>query len=227
MTLALNTTSVIPNGPQMQFTVTRPPGCTPASAVFNTSQIAFDFLSLGALTPAPKGVSLHVKPVAALNGHVGVCFNAFGTQAVDPPVFGEGMHIWTHGNGVFFNYDGTIWTESWHVNPGTNEATSGAWLDSLVLGTWIPGHSYQVDALLYADGHYVFRVLDLDQVLNAQGKPNINAIEKFFSTNASATDPVLSKRIRAKSVNGRTNKVGAFIAGAGCSITVTPVAIFN
>jgi hypothetical protein len=227
MTLALNTTSVIPSGPDLQYTVTRPPGCTPASTVLSTKQIACDYLSLGALTPAPKGVSLHVKPVTATNGHVGICFNAFGSQYVDPPVFGEGVHIWTHGNGIFFNYDGTVYTESWHVNPGTNEATSGAWFDSLVIGSWIPGHSYQVDALLYADGHYVFRILDLDYTLNAQVKPNSNAIEKFFSTNASPTDTTLSKRIRAKSVNGRTNKVGAFIAGAGCSISVTPVAIFN
>ena len=226
MTMTLNNTTVVPSGPDTAYVITRPVGCTPATSSLTTHQISFDDLTLGTLTVAPKGISLLVTPVTVVGGHVGLAFNIQGSQTVTPPVFGAGVGVWTHGNGLFFNHNGNIEAEAWHINPGTSQE-SGQWLDTAVIGTWIPGHTYQVDIALYADGHYSYRILDMTYKLNAGGKPDPNAMEPFHTTLASGTDPDPNIRIRAKTVTGRSNKIAAFIAGAGCSITVKPLAIYN
>ena len=226
MTMTLNATTVLPSGPDTAYVITRPVGCIPATSSLSTHQISFDELSLGAVSAAPKGVSLMVTPVTASGGHVGVAFNIQGFQTITPPVFGAGVGIWTHGNGVFFNHNGNIEAEAWHINPGTSQ-DSGQWLDTAVIGTWVAGHTYQVDVAMYANGHYTYRILDMTYKLNADGRPDPNAMEPFYSTNASAADPDPNVRIRAKTVTGRSPKIAAFIAGAGCSITVKPLAIYN
>lgn len=226
MAMTLNQTTVLPSGPDTAYTITRPVGCTPPSSAVTTNQFAFSEFSLGTLSSAPKGVSLLVTPVTAAGGHVGIAFNLTGAQLLTPQVFGAGVNFWTHGNGVFFNSDGNIQAEAWHVNPGTSEA-SGQWLDAAVIGTWIPGHTYQVDLTLFADGSYTYRVLDMTYKLNAEGKPDSNAMAAFYTNESSATDPDPNVRIRAKTVTGRTAKIASFIAGYGCSISTKPLAVYN
>lgn len=225
MTIVLNTARTMPSGPDTAFTITRPAGCTPPSTPASTAQYSFDVLDLGALGAAPKGCSLRLIPTTAGGGHVGIAFNLFGNQPITPPVFGAGVGLWTYANGLIFADDNSIKAESWHVDPGTNEA-SGVWFDAYQIGTWVKGHEYQVDVAMYADGHYTYRVLDLTYTLSS-GSPDPNRMVAFFSTLASPSDPTLSTRIRAKSTNGRTNKLAVFLAGAGCAFTVTPYAIYN
>ena len=224
MPMTLNNTTVLPSGPDTAYVNTRPVGCTPATSAFTTHQISFADMHLGAVTAAPKGVSLLVTPVVVSGGHVGIAFNIQGAQTITPDVFGS--LFWTHGNGVLFAVDGTIKAEAWHVNPGTSEA-AGQWLDVADIGTWIAGHTYQIDIAMYADGSYSYRVLDMTYKLNADGKADPNAMAPFFSTSASPSDPDINVRIRAKTVTGQSPKIAAFIAGVGCSIAVKPLAIYN
>lgn len=224
--MQLNTTTVIPSGPNTAYTITRPAGCTPASESTSTNATAFEYLALGTLSTPPKGVSLRVTPVPTAGGHCGIVANTFGAQVISPPVFGAGVALWTHANGILFDDDLNIVAEVWHIDPGTSSA-SGAWLDTLPIGKWIRGRTYQVDALMYANGAWVFNVYDLTYALDYAGQPDNAAMRRFFSTDASATDPSASQRVRAKSVNGRTNQLAAFIFGAGTTLSVTPIAIFN
>lgn len=224
MPMTLNNTTVLPSGPDTTYVITRPVGCIPPTSSLTTHYISFADMHLGAVTAAPKGVSLLVTPVVAPGGHVGVAFNIQGSQAITPDVFGS--TFWTHGNGVFFDAGGKIKAEAWHVNPGTSEA-AGQWLDVADIGTWIVGHTYQIDIAMYADGSYSYRVLDMTYKLNADGEPDPNAMAPFFSNSASPADPDINVRIRAKTITGRSPKIAAFIAGAGCSITVRPLAIYN
>lgn len=226
MPLALNVATTVPQAVNTAYVVTRPAGCTPPTSNLTTNAVSIDYLDLGTLGVAPKGVSLRVVPTPTAGGHVGIVFNAFGNQPVAPAIFGAGVGFWTYGNGLYFDANGSIYIESWHTDPGTTEA-SGAWLDTLIAGTWLVGHTYQVDATLYADGHYVFRVLDLGYKLTADPVPNPHAMPRFFSTNASPTDPSVPVRIRAKSTQGRTNKIFIFNAGIGSGMVVTPIGIFN
>ena len=133
MPMTLNNTSVLPSGPETVYTITRPVGCVPPSSTITTSQISFIEMPLGSVSAAPKGVSLLVTPTTASGGHVGIAFNIQGSQAITPPVFGAGVGIWTHGNGVFFNHGGKIQAEAWHINPGTSES-AGQWLDAAEIG---------------------------------------------------------------------------------------------
>lgn len=226
MALAINTTTTLPVGPNTAYVITRPAGCVPSTTSTDTASVYFDTLNLGTLGTAPKGVSFRCTPNPVSGGHCGFAFNVFGNQPVTPAVFGAGVGVWTHANGLYFDYNGSIYVEAWHINPGTSQA-SGAWLDVVEAGSWIAGHTYQVDASLYSNGEYVFRVLDLGYKLDAQSMPHLHAMPKFYSSNASASDPDVNVRIRAKSVNGRTASAAAFIAGAGTTMAVTPIAIFN
>lgn len=226
MALTINETRTLPPAVNETYTITRPAGCVPPSTTLNTNTISFDYLDLGAMSAAPKIVSLHITPNTVSGGHCGVAFNVFGAQTITPPVFGSGVSIWTHGNGLYFDDNLGIYVEVWHINPGTAEM-AGEWIDVVPAGNWIKGHSYQVDAALYADGAYTFHVQDLGYALDSAPKPNPNVMPKFFTTNALSTDPDVNVRIRAKSFGGRSNKMAVFHAGAGTGITVTPRAIFN
>lgn len=226
--MQLNVSTTLPNLPNTAYTITRPVGCTPATSTTDSNTVSLDYLDIGALPPlALKGASFLVTPNAVSGGHCGLAANAFGSQAITPPAFGAGVGYWTHANGIYFDANGSICAESWHINPNTTEA-SGAWSDSLVIGTWTAGRTYQVDAVLYPDGAWKFSVLNSGTYRrDALGLPDQSAMKQFFSTAASATDPVLANRIRAASVKGRTNQIAAFIAGNGTTITVKPIAIYG
>lgn len=230
MTLALNIATTLPSGPNTAYVITRPAGCIPSTSALDTNTSSMDVLDLGTLRPAPKIVSLRVLPTSSAPGHTGIAFNIFGTQPLTPPVFGPGVGVWTHANGIYFDNNGSIYTEVWHINPGTSQA-SGAWSDQIVIGSWTPGVTMQVDAALYANGEFVFTVASLDYRKdipgNFVGNPSLQLARFFSVVAASPTDPDVNVRVRASSVNGRTAKLAAFTAGVGNSITVTPVAIFN
>jgi hypothetical protein len=175
--------------------------------------------------PLVKTVSLRVLPTPTGGGHVGIAANCTGLQPFTPEVAGPGVGFWTHANGIFWNApDSGIYAEVWHINPGTSEPS---WQDNVRIGTWIPGHAYQVDIHLFAGGEFVFEMYDLTYARDYTGQPSNTAMRQFFSTAASPTAPTPAERVRAKSVYGRTSKVAAFIAGTGSQITVTPTAVFN
>lgn len=225
MTLVINQVKTLPPAVNEAYVITRPAGAVPATSAMDTNTISFDYFDIGSLGVAPKVVSFHVTPNVNSGGHCGIACNLVGTQTITPPVFGAGINFWTHGNGVYFHDNLNIYVESWHINPGSSQA-AGDWLDDMIVGTWVKGHTYQVDFTLYVDGSYTIHVQDLAYLLSG-GKPNPNAMPKFYTTDASASDLDLTVRIRAKSVGGRTNKMAVFHAGVGTGMTVTPKAIFN
>ena len=226
--MQLNTTTTLPNLPNTAYTITRPAGCTPATTTTDTNTVSLDYLNIGSLSATSfKGVSFRVTPGAVSGGHCGLAANAFGSQNIGPAVFGAGVGYWTHANGLYFDANGNIYAESWHINPGTTEA-SGAWSDSMIIGTWTAGRTYQVDAMLYPNGAWAFSVLNADTYRrDAIGLPDQSAMKRFFSNASAPTDPVLANRIRAISTNGRTAQIAAFIAGNGTTITLTPIAIYG